>query len=835
MGKRSNRIVIILGFAVTLTMAGLSLSGVSFLDGTERILYDSFARFIHPVERDTHRIILVEADGEDPFYQSRNAISELVGLLDEGGSDLIALLMPFPGREKSPVLQEIRTLREKFEVISHRSNDEGLKAWVRENIARMEKLLDGDKRLLDRVRQSGKVVLAIYEAPHPMGESSSEGEFPPELYKNSLTRGHISSSDLLEHAARALLLPYPELAKAALGLGHAKAPGPRLHGRMTHPLFIDCKGTLIPSVPLRLAMVLAGKQPNQVYAGSGGVRMGERTIPALNGEMLFKNFPEHNGFRRVSAKDVLDGKGTENLFKGKVVLVGMAGAPGSLMGRDDLSRMTALLMTAHSLNAILYGDCLSRPTWTPYVEIFLLLIAGIFCALYFPGTGKWGKASWMGIWLGGPLLAGLLLFAFGNMWLRSIYIVATVFSVYLISSLAGRIISGGARKGDSVETNRLLGLSFQSQGLLDLAFEKFKKLPLDLETKDLIYNLARAFEQKRQPDKALAAYSYIAKGGDFRDVSERMAKLEEGDQSSTIGSHEGLTETSVLAESGIESPGRIGRYEIIGELGKGAMGLVYKALDPKINRLLAIKTIRFSDEFDEDVIHEIKERFFREAEIAGRLSHPSIVTIYDVGEEGDLTYMVMEYLEGEDLEKYIERSTLLPFRKVLDVVARVAEALEFAHRAEVIHRDIKPANIMLLKNGGVKVTDFGIAKAISSSRTKTGVILGTPNYMSPEQIMGQKIDYRSDIFSLGVLFFQLLTGKTPFHGDNLSSLLYQITQVKHPSVREYNPRIPRVCDQILDRALAKDPKERFSGAGEMAKYLRLILARIDQLSRKKRA
>jgi eukaryotic-like serine/threonine-protein kinase len=245
--------------------------------------------------------------------------------------------------------------------------------------------------------------------------------------------------------------------------------------------------------------------------------------------------------------------------------------------------------------------------------------------------------------------------------------------------------------------------------------------------------------------------------------------------------------------------------------------------------LVAIKTIRFSDDFDEDVIHEIKERFFMEAKIAGQLSHPSIVIIHDVGEDGDLTYMAMEFLEGEDLENFITRRNLLPFRKVLDVVAKIAEALDYAHRANVVHRDIKPANVMLLKNGNIKVTDFGIAKAISSSRTKTGVILGTPNYMSPEQIMGQKIDSRSDIFSLGVLFFQLITGELPFHGDNLSGLLYQITQIKHPSPRSYNPRIPKICEQILDKALAKDPIKRFKSAGEMARIITSLGQKIDQM------
>ena len=278
---------------------------------------------------------------------------------------------------------------------------------------------------------------------------------------------------------------------------------------------------------------------------------------------------------------------------------------------------------------------------------------------------------------------------------------------------------------------------------------------------------------------------------------------------------------------------RVGRYEILKELGKGAMGIVYKALDPKINRTVAIKTIRFSDEFEEDAIEDIKERFFREAEIAGQLSHPSIVTIYDVGEDGDLTYITMEFLEGENFETYRTKNNLLPFMKVLDVVAEIADALEFAHKEEVIHRDIKPANIMLLKNDKIKVTDFGIAKAISSSNTRTGVILGTPNYMSPEQIMGQKLDRRSDIFSLGVLFFQLLVGELPFHAENLSDLLYQITQSPHPSVRDFNPKIPKACEQIIDKALAKKPEERFGNAGEMAKIVRLVASKVDQLIKKR--
>jgi serine/threonine-protein kinase len=194
----------------------------------------------------------------------------------------------------------------------------------------------------------------------------------------------------------------------------------------------------------------------------------------------------------------------------------------------------------------------------------------------------------------------------------------------------------------------------------------------------------------------------------------------------------------------------------------------------------------------------------------------------------------MEFLEGEDLRQYCTKGNLLPLRKVLGVISDVASALDYANNQGVIHRDIKPGNIMLMKNGKVKVTDFGIAKAVSTTETKSGVVLGTPNYMSPEQINGQKIDGRSDIFSLGVVFFELLTGKVPFHGKNITNLLYQITQVKHPSAREINPKIPKVCEQIINKALEKNPEKRFKNGADLAKYLRATIMKIDELGSRSR-
>jgi len=266
----------------------------------------------------------------------------------------------------------------------------------------------------------------------------------------------------------------------------------------------------------------------------------------------------------------------------------------------------------------------------------------------------------------------------------------------------------------------------------------------------------------------------------------------------------------------------LGRYEILGQLGRGAMGIVYKGRDPKLNRMTAIKTIRFSDEFDESQVESIKEHFYREAEVVAKLSHSNIVTIYDVGEDLDLSYLAMEYLEGENLEKFTSKNNLLPLKKIIEIIAQVCDALAYAHQHNIIHRDIKPANIMMLKDGMVKVTDFGIARATTSTRTRTGIIKGTPYYMSPEQTQGNELTGQSDVFSLGVVFYQLLSGKLPFYGDNMAAIMYQTTSVEPEPPTTYNPNINKPTLAILKRSLEKSPKERYPNAAKMGEHLRLL-------------
>ncbi len=272
-----------------------------------------------------------------------------------------------------------------------------------------------------------------------------------------------------------------------------------------------------------------------------------------------------------------------------------------------------------------------------------------------------------------------------------------------------------------------------------------------------------------------------------------------------------------------QPPVSLGRYKILKELGRGAMGLVYLGKDPTIQRFVAIKTMRLDQIEEQEKVQEIKARFFREAESAGRLSHPNIVTIYDAGEQDQLGYIAMELVEGHSLKDWSRKPNLMPLSEVVQTLASVADALDYAHQQGVVHRDVKPANIMITKDRTVKVMDFGIAKMVSSSKTQTDVVLGTPTYMSPEQIAGKKVDGRSDVFSLGVVLFELLTGQPPFTADNLSALLFAIAHHPHPDVHALRPDLPPMIQEVVNRALQKELPQRYRRAGELAQDLRAVL------------
>ena len=304
-------------------------------------------------------------------------------------------------------------------------------------------------------------------------------------------------------------------------------------------------------------------------------------------------------------------------------------------------------------------------------------------------------------------------------------------------------------------------------------------------------------------------------------VSENAAQEETQITPHVSGSRPFSPLTRPQIHSGVGLIGSsLGRYRVLKEIGRGSMGTVYLGKDPTIQRFVAIKTVRLDEAGDTEEAEAMKTRFFREAESTGRLSHPNIVTIYDAGEQAGLGFIAMEYLEGTTLRSYGRPQHLLPLAAVMETVAAVADALDYAHRQGVVHRDIKPANIMLTSEPRVKVMDFGIATLASSTKTRSMAILGTPSYMSPEQVAGRKVDGRADIFSLGVVLFELLSGRRPFEAEDVTTLLYHIAREPHRRLADDRPALPSDLFRIVDRALQKDPAHRFARAGELSRSLR---------------
>jgi predicted Ser/Thr protein kinase len=360
-----------------------------------------------------------------------------------------------------------------------------------------------------------------------------------------------------------------------------------------------------------------------------------------------------------------------------------------------------------------------------------------------------------------------------------------------------------------------------------------------------LYTLANQLEQRGRTPQAIAVYRHLARfDNTYRDVSARLRRLMDVERNkpkaatpanavpppaatdATMPNLRALTDRDAppaadrAAVAAIPESERLGRYQLEREIGRGAMGVVYLGRDTAINRMVAIKAIPLASEFSDAELVEARSRFFREAETAGRLNHPNIVTIYDVGEERGLAYIAMEYLKGRHLSDYTKSDSLMEPRKVLQVIARTADALGFAHKQQVVHRDIKPANLMYdASTDTLKITDFGIARLSGAGTTRTGIVLGTPSFMSPEQLEGRTVTGHSDLFSLGVSLFQLLTGQLPFTADSMTGLMQQIAEAPHPPLRAFRPDLPASVESVIDRALAKNPEDRYDSGAQMAAAL----------------
>ena len=394
-----------------------------------------------------------------------------------------------------------------------------------------------------------------------------------------------------------------------------------------------------------------------------------------------------------------------------------------------------------------------------------------------------------------------------------------------LNTLSG-VGAQGAPSEDDANADRIQrALLTLGDGPVDQAWEALRgHLPPEglkvatLETCDLI---AAAFEAEQRFDAARDVYEHMADlDPDWRDVRQRLSRARGRAQVQAVEAW-GSVEPRPAAHGGLSM---LGKHVIDKQLGQGAMGAVYLAHDPATGQHVAIKTMALAREFTGDDLADARNRFLREADMAGRLQHPDIVQILDAGETDGLAWIAMEMVDGTDLGQHTQPSRLLPVPVVLRVITRVADALAYAHTRGVTHRDIKPENIMLdLPREGVKVMDFGVARLADASRTRTGVILGTPSYMSPEQLAGQHVDGRTDLYSLGVTLFQLLTGRLPCEADSLGALMRAIARETPPNVCELRPELPPALGDVVALALQKHPATRYSSGEQMAEDLRAVL------------
>ena len=805
----------------------------SALAGVEFKAYDLRAK-LRETLKSPDEIALVTIDeasiaqlGRWPWDRSRVAAG--IDKIAAAGPKVIGLNVLFSEPEQSLGLAEVKRLEQRYaelvagKKIVQRGGEDFSLEFDSSTVA-----LDSDSKLLASVKSAGNVVMPVFFVPNEAHAAAAAP--PPEVSSAAV---HLKASLDPSIVQDKMLWPLAALSGAAMGLGHSNF-FPESDGvfRRDTPL-VQYAGAYYPSFALRLAMAYVGAKPEDVKFTPGvEVVAGRLRVPLDDDDTMPVTFigpPNAVGetIKRVSFAAVLNGSASPDFFKDKIVLIGpTALGIGTNFVTPVAGDFPSVEIVAHIVQNILDKRFLTRPPWAKNLEWGMMAALGFFIMLILPRLRAfWGLI--VSVLFALLILGGGTYFFVAGQWIKIGYPLVLLFGGYLIVISKSFLVTEKGKElveASAIETNKMLGLSFQGQGMLDLAFEKFRLCPLDDNLKDTIYNLALDFERKRQYSKAAAALDHIAaKDPKYKDVIEKSAKLKQASEGAVFGGVGAKKEGTVMLSGGTTKP-TLGRYEIEKELGRGAMGVVYLGKDPKINRMVAIKTMMLEEGSDGSSTKEVKERFFREAESAGTLNHPNIVRIFDAGEENEVAYIAMELLDGEDLAKFCAKASLLPVDKVISYVATVADALDYAHAQGIVHRDIKPANVMMLKDGSVRVADFGIARITASSKTATGTVMGTPSYMSPEQVAGRKVDGRSDLFSLTVALYELATGEKPFKGgEGIGTLLFQIANDPHPNVLEINPALPPALKAVIDKGLSKNPDERYQRGSELAAALRGVL------------
>ncbi|NVO04873.1 MAG: CHASE2 domain-containing protein [Rhodoferax sp.] len=814
------------GVAILLVTVGLHLS-TDFIGTLERRFYDVAST--STARQPSDRIAVIAIDDQSVanigrWPWQRDVHAKLLDLLTAAKAKTVVHTAFFFEPQVDPGLQYIRKMKDALGA----STDAGAaNEEIGKLIAEAETALDTDAVLAASMQRAGNVLVP---SVFTLGEQQGKPDSP--LPDFALKSALADANGFSISAVRAQQ-PIALLGNAAAGVGHLNQFLDVDGAVRVEPLLVNYYGKDVPSIALLAALKSLNLGAGDIKLNPGeSVQLGKLRVRTDEAAMMLPQFYRGRDGRPAFAVDsfydVLTGKIPAAKYADKIVIIGATAAGVGVQfpvpGNPALSPAETI---AHITSSILNEHFIVLPSWGMWASLgaFLLVAAYVIAAL--PRLSA-GKAAALTLLLFVVLLAtefGLLSAA--ATWIKLVFpAIALLLGHLALTTKRFLMTEAGKEKADeeSAETNRMMGLALQGQGQLDMAFDRFRRVPMGEALMGNLYSLAMDFERKRQFNKAEAVYEHMAAfDAGYKDIKAKLNRAKNLSETVMLGGSGAHPGGTMLLDGGAVEKPMLGRYQVEKELGKGAMGVVYLGKDPKIGRVVAIKTMALSQEFAGEELADARERFFREAETAGRLQHQNIVTIFDAGEEHDLAYIAMEFLKGRDLADHCKGDQLLPVAQVLSIVARVAEALAYAHKQSVVHRDIKPANIMYeAESDTVKVTDFGIARITDSSKTKTGLVLGTPSFMSPEQLAGKKVDGRSDLYSLGVMLYQMLAGVLPFRGDSMSELMYKIANDEAADIRTVRPEIPEALAHVVALALSKRPETRYQTGEQFAADLRAV-------------
>jgi CHASE2 domain-containing sensor protein/predicted Ser/Thr protein kinase len=780
-------------------------------------------------------IVLVDVDQQSlseigPWPWPRSTHADLLARLASSGAKVVAFTSSLgetqPARETEKLRAALSLLESSNLGTSQQADNLRSLLKASEN--------DPDAQLAAAITVHRNVVLPVEVRPQDASEEVAS--VPSRMFASAAS----SATSAGERVS--IVRPIAAtLGQVVQGVGHEEITADSDGVVRTDAAGVRVGSAVLPSLAVAIAARALDIDPQQISFGSpDSLRLGSHTV-TLDGALRMRpSFIRPDGIKHLSYARVLAGEIPDSDLRDKIVLVGLAESESAFATPVGTAASPQTII-ASSVASLLHDRTYSHPGSAVMTQWLVAVGIILFAAFVLPAAGPGLGALATVLVAAIAVIVDIGLLGSMHQWMQLVTpAVAAVagFVFYLLSELIRRANVKAADAKDPTANLRTLGQTFQRQGQLDLAFETYRRCPLDAPTMELLYYLGLDFERRRQNQKAIAVYNHIAtRDPNYRDLRVRRTRVAEPPATREIAEKPKTRSIPPVPAPRYERPrddwseepiaepaslGRkLGRYELERELGKGAMGVVYLGRDPNINRVVAIKAIPLADEFEESDLEEARARFFREAEMAGRLNHPSIVTVYDAGEDQGLAYIAMEYLRGHHLSHHTDASRLLPPRTVMTLVARVAEALDYAHRQNVVHRDIKPANIMFNpESDELKITDFGIARLTDTSRTKTGIVLGTPSFMSPEQLEGRNLDGRSDQFALGVSLYHLLTGQLPFRAESMPRLMQKIATEPHTPIRMVRPELPEAIDAIVDRALAKSADERYPNCGQFAADLR---------------